>query len=93
MARQNKLLLNIDQQTTNEEKAQGRANLGLATVAATGSYSDLSNKPTIPAAPVQSDWSVTDNQSLAYIKQIVATLFKKRILYLMERSGQFLQSK
>ena len=68
MARQNKLLLNIDQQTTNEEKAQGRANLGLATVAATGSYSDLSNKPTIPAAPVQSDWSVTDNQSLAYIK-------------------------
>ena len=68
MARQNKLLLNIDQQTTNEEKAQGRANLGLATVAATGSYSDLSNKPTIPAAPVQSDWSVTDNQSLAFIK-------------------------
>ena len=68
MARQNKLLLNIDQQTTNEEKAQGRANLGLATVAASGSYNDLSNKPTIPAAPVQSDWSVTDNQSLAFIK-------------------------
>lgn len=68
MARQNKLLLNIDQQTTSEEKAQGRANLGLATVAATGSYSDLSGTPTIPAAPVQSDWSVTDNQSLAYIK-------------------------
>lgn len=68
MARQNKLLLNIDQQTTNEEKAQGRANLGLATVAATGNYSDLSGKPTIPAAPVQSDWSVTDNQSLAFIK-------------------------
>jgi len=68
MARQNKLLLNIDQQTTSEEKAQGRANLGLATVAASGSYNDLSNKPTIPAAPVQSDWSVTDNQSLAFIK-------------------------
>lgn len=68
MSRQNKLLLNIDQQTTNEEKAQGRANLGLATVAATGNYSDLSGTPTIPAAPVQSDWSVTDNQSLAYIK-------------------------
>lgn len=68
MSRQNKLLLNIDQQTTNEEKAQGRANLGLANVAATGNYSDLSGTPTIPAAPVQSDWSVTDNQSLAYIK-------------------------
>lgn len=68
MSRQNKLLLNIDQQTTNEEKAQGRANLGLATVAATGNYGDLSGTPTIPAAPVQSDWSVTDNQSLAFIK-------------------------
>lgn len=68
MARQNKLLLNIDQQTTSEEKAQGRANLGLATVAATGNYGDLSGTPTIPAAPVQSDWSVTDNQSLAFIK-------------------------
>jgi hypothetical protein len=29
----------------------------LATVATTGSYSDLSNKPTIPAAQVNSDWT------------------------------------
>lgn len=68
MARQNKLLLNIDQNCTADEQAQGRANLGLATVAATGNYSDLSGTPTIPAAPVQSDWSVVDNQSLAFIK-------------------------
>lgn len=40
MARQNKLLLNIDQNTTNEEKAMGRHNLGLADVAHTGSYNN-----------------------------------------------------
>lgn len=66
--RQNKLLLNIEQGTTSEEKAMGRLNLGLATVAATGSYSDLTGKPTIPAAPVQSDWNNNDSASLAYIK-------------------------
>ena len=31
----------------------------LATVATSGSYNDLSNKPTIPAAQVQSDWNAT----------------------------------
>ncbi len=30
---------------------------GLATVASSGSYNDLSNKPTIPAAQVNSDWN------------------------------------
>lgn len=32
---------------------------GLATVATSGSYNDLSNKPTIPAAQVNSDWAAT----------------------------------
>ena len=40
----------------------------LATVAVTGNYNDLNNKPTIPAAQVQSDWNVSDNTSKAYIK-------------------------
>lgn len=40
----------------------------LATVATSGSYNDLSNKPTIPAAQVQADWDVTDTTSKAYIK-------------------------
>ena len=31
----------------------------LATVATTGSYNDLSNKPTIPAAQVNADWNAT----------------------------------
>lgn len=67
MERQNKLLLNMNQNCTPAEQAQGRANLGLATVAATGNYSDLSGTPTIPAAPVQSDWNEQDPTSLAFI--------------------------
>ena len=40
----------------------------LATVATTGDYDDLINKPTIPAAQVQSDWSQADNTKVDYIK-------------------------
>lgn len=35
----------------------------LATVATTGSYGDLSNKPTIPAAQVQTDWNAASGIS------------------------------
>lgn len=40
----------------------------LATVATTGSYTDLSNTPTIPDAQIQSDWTQSDNTKLDYIK-------------------------
>lgn len=33
-----------------------------------GSYNDLTDKPTIPAAQIQSDWNQSDNTSLDYIK-------------------------
>ena len=33
-----------------------------------GSYNDLTDKPTIPAAQVQSDWNQTDNTAVDYIK-------------------------
>ena len=39
----------------------------LATVATSGSYNDLSDKPTI-VSPVQSNWTENDNTSLAYIQ-------------------------
>jgi hypothetical protein len=39
----------------------------LATVATSGSYADLSGKPTIPVAQVQSNWTETSSSSLAYI--------------------------
>jgi hypothetical protein len=40
----------------------------LATVATSGSYNDLSNKPTIPAAQIQSDWAQTTTTAKDYIK-------------------------
>lgn len=40
----------------------------LATVATTGDYDDLVNKPTIPAAQVQSDWNESDTSSKAFIR-------------------------
>lgn len=40
----------------------------LATVATTGSYTDLINKPTIPPGQIQSDWNETDNTKLDFIK-------------------------
>ena len=40
----------------------------LATVATTGDYDDLLNKPTIPAAQIQSDWDQADNTKVDYIK-------------------------
>ena len=39
----------------------------LAVVATSGSYNDLTDKPTIPSAPVQSDWNESDNSNLAFI--------------------------
>ena len=41
---------------------------GLANVATSGDYDDLTNKPTIPAAQVQSDWNESDNTKLDFIK-------------------------
>lgn len=40
----------------------------LATVATSGSYNDLSNKPSIPAAQIQSDWNQTNDQAVDFIK-------------------------
>lgn len=68
MDKQTKLAVNLQQDFTEAEKAQGRANLGLATVASTGSYNDLSNTPAIPPAQVQSDWNQTDTTSVSYIQ-------------------------
>lgn len=40
----------------------------LSNVAFSGDYDDLTNKPTIPAAQVQSDWNQADNTAVDYIK-------------------------
>jgi hypothetical protein len=47
----NRLRIDINNQSlTSTEKSNARTNLGLATVASSGSYTDLSNKPTIPTS-------------------------------------------
>lgn len=56
------------QTLTSEQQAQARDNIGAGTSDFSGDYDDLTNKPTIPAAPVQSDWNENDNTSLAYIQ-------------------------
>ena len=40
----------------------------MATVATSGDYDDLLNKPTIPAAHVQSNWSESDINDPSYIQ-------------------------
>lgn len=40
----------------------------LATVATTGSYNDLLNKPSIPSGQIQSDWNQTNTSEVDYIK-------------------------
>lgn len=40
----------------------------LSTVASSGSYNDLSDKPTIPDAQIQSDWNQTNTSAKDYIK-------------------------
>jgi hypothetical protein len=52
----------------------------LATVATSGSYGDLSNKPTIPAAQVNSDWNATSG---------VAEILHKPNLAAVATSGSY----
>ena len=45
----------------------------LANVATSGEYSDLLNKPTIPAAQVQSDWNATSGMGVILNKPTLST--------------------
>ena len=53
---------------TEHQDISGKANTAdLAAVATSGSYADLSDKPTIPAAHVNADWAQTSTESVDYI--------------------------
>lgn len=62
--------LNLIAAKVNElvDYANANPHTTLATVATTGSYDDLIDKPSIPAAQVQSDWNQTNNAAVDYIK-------------------------
>lgn len=67
---QNKPILNTN--NTASQSASSNEVIGgtikLHKISKTGSYNDLRDKPTIPAAQIQSDWNQTDTSSLDYIK-------------------------
>lgn len=54
----------------------------LATVATSGSYNDLSNKPTIPAAQVQSNWNATTGMGAILNKPTNVSEFANDVGYL-----------
>ena len=60
---------------TQHQDISGKANTAdLATVAFSGSYNDLTNKPTIPAAQVNSDWNATSGLAKILNKPTLATV-------------------
>ena len=48
-----------NQGLTTTEQSNARTNIGAGTSSFSGSYNDLTDKPTIPAAQVNSDWNAT----------------------------------
>lgn len=61
--------VNYDSNTTLKTEIDKKANSSsLATVATSGNYNDLTNKPTIPAEQIQSDWTQTNSASKDFIK-------------------------
>ena len=70
-----------DVQDAIDELSQEKADSSnLATVATSGSYNDLSNKPTIPAAQVNSDWNAASG---------VAQILNKPNLAAVATSGSY----
>ena len=61
--------LDVYTKTESDELLSAKSNLSdLASVATSGDYDDLINKPNIPAAQIQSDWNQSDNTAMDYIK-------------------------
>jgi len=46
-----------NQGLTDTEKSNARSNIGAGTSSFSGSYNDLTDKPTIPDAQIQADWN------------------------------------
>ena len=61
-------------QTDSEQPDYIKNKPELATVATTGDYSDLTNKPTIPAAQVNSDWNAVSGVAQILNKPNLATV-------------------
>ena len=63
-AADNAVKYTTSQDLTDAQKQQARTNIGAGTSSFSGSYNDLTGKPTA----VQSDWEVNNDSNVAYIK-------------------------
>ena len=63
-AADNAVKYTTSQDLTDAQKQQARTNIGAGTSSFSGSYNDLTDKPTA----VQSDWEVNNDSNVAYIK-------------------------
>jgi hypothetical protein len=68
MAKQTKIAANLAQNYTPAEQAQARQNIGLATVAHTGDFNDLVNRPESINGQVQSNWTQDNVTAVDYIR-------------------------
>ena len=59
---------------TSTQKSNARTNIGAGTSSFSGSYNDLTNKPTIPAAQVNSDWNSSSGVSQILNKPTLASV-------------------
>lgn len=66
--KQNKIAANFSQDYTASEQAQARQNLGLSTVAHTGDFNDLINRPPQVSGQVQSNWSQDNVTAVDFIR-------------------------
>ncbi len=64
----------MTQKATTDQLTLKANSADLATVATSGSYNDLSNKPTIPAAQVNSDWNANSGVAQILNKPTLATV-------------------
>lgn len=58
----------ISQSFTSNQKAIARSNIGAGTSSFSGSYNDLTDKPSIPSGQIQSDWNQTRTTEPDFIK-------------------------
>lgn len=56
-----------------DDAANFRSAIGAGTSSFSGNYNDLTNKPTIPAAQVQSDWNATSGMGVILNKPTIPT--------------------
>ena len=68
MAKQTKVAANLAQNYTPAEQAQARQNIGLATVAHTGDFNDLVNRPESINGQIQSNWTQDNVTAGDYIR-------------------------